>query len=217
MVENNVPIAESFTFGWETFKRNFLFLIGLFLAVILVSTFMEVAGEYDTVNSGYLRFIIEVISALVEIVLDMGLIVISLKFVAGEMPEFGDLFSRVQFVFHYLLASLVALGIIVFGLVLLIVPGIYFAIRLGFFTFYIVDEGAGPLDALQKSWDLTRGRVMDLFLFWMAVVLINILGFLALVVGLFASMPVSMLMIAFVFRRLQGPGPEVETQVAQAA
>lgn len=218
MTGREAPISASLTFAWETFRANALFLVGLFLAVGLIVAFINVAGDFDSVNSSWFsEFIVDIIATLVEFMLDMGVILITLKFVAGERPEFADLFSRVTFVLHYFAAALIVGVMVGLGLIFLIVPGIYLAIRVGFFGFFIVDEGVGPLDALQKSWDLTRGRVMDLFLFWLLIFVINLVGLLCLVVGVFVSLPVTSLMVAYMFRQLQGPPPDAETQVAQAA
>ena len=46
---------------------------------------------------------------------------------------------------------------------------------------------------------------------------INIAGLLALVVGVFVTLPISSLMMGYVFRQLQGPPPDAETQIARAA
>lgn len=217
MAEREVPISASMTYGWETFKANALFLLGVFVAVFLVSTVMEGAAKYDAVETGFARVILEIISSLVQIALELGLVVIVLKFVDGETPEFADLFSRIRLVFHCALAAIVCFFIVAFGLVLLIVPGIVFSIRLSFFPYFIADEGCGPLDAPQKSWDLTRGHVISLLLFYIVIVGINIAGMLALGVGIFVTIPISSLMMGYVFRQLQGPPPDTETQVAQAA
>lgn len=42
-----------------------------------------------------------------------------------------------------------------FGLVLLIIPGIYIGVRLAFAEFYCVMEGMGPVDAIKASWNKT--------------------------------------------------------------
>lgn len=217
MTNREVPISAAMTFAWETFKTNFLFVIGLFIAVSFIVAFVNLVGESDSVDTWFAQVIVEIIGTLVELMLDMGVIVITLKLVAGEKSEFSDLFSRAGYVLHYLAAAVIVGVMVVLGLVFLIVPGIYVGIRLSFFGYYIVDEGVGPLDALQKSWDLTRGVVMELFLFWLLVFAINLVGVLFLLVGIFASLPVTALMTAYMFRQLQGPPPDAETQVAQAA
>jgi uncharacterized membrane protein len=216
MNERTVPISAALTFGWDTFKRNALFLVGLTVAVYLIGLFIGFASEYERVGS-YYKFVMEVVGWLVEIILSMGLIAIALKLVDGESAEFVDLFSRAPLVFHYLVASVLYSIMVIFGLCLLIVPGIYLAIRFGFFPYFIVDEGAGPLDALQKSSRLTEGVRMGLFLLAMVAVGLNVLGLLLMAVGVVVSVPVTCLMGAYVFRKLAPEPPEAETQVAQAA
>lgn len=50
-----------------------------------------------------------------------------------------------------------------FGLVLLIVPGIYIGIRLAFAEFYCVMEGMGPMESLKASWEKTADFFWPLF------------------------------------------------------
>jgi uncharacterized membrane protein len=217
MINRKVPISAALTFGWETFKNNALFLIGLTVAVYVIGFYIGFAGENERVDFKYFQFVVDVIGWLVEIVLSMGLIAISLKFVDGVHAEFSDLFRSAPLVFHYVAASILYGLMVAFGLCLLIVPGIYLAIRFGFFSYFIVDEGAGPLDALQKSSQLTEGVKMDLFLLALTVAGLNVLGLLLFAVGLVVSVPVTCLMGAYVFRKLVPEPPETETQIAQAA
>jgi len=46
-----------------------------------------------------------------------------------------------------------------FGIILLIVPGIYFAIRLFLSTYSVVIEGTGPTTAMSRSWKLMEGNM----------------------------------------------------------
>ncbi len=51
-------------------------------------------------------------------------------------------------------------GIIVgLGFLLLIVPGVYFAVRFSLARNIVLDERCGTLPALRKSWDLTQNNV----------------------------------------------------------
>jgi uncharacterized membrane protein len=49
---------------------------------------------------------------------------------------------------------------------------------------------------------MTRGNTWNLFFFGILIGLINILGLLCLVVGLFITVPLSMLASAFIYRKL---------------
>jgi uncharacterized membrane protein len=87
-------------------------------------------------------------------------------------------------------------------MILLIIPAIIWGIKFRFFSYFIIDKGAGPIEALKRSSSITMGAKWDLFLFGLLLIGINILGFLALVIGLFATIPTSMVAIAFVYRKL---------------
>jgi uncharacterized membrane protein len=76
-------------------------------------------------------------------------------------------------------------------------------LRLWFVGFVLVDERVGPIDAIQRSWDITRGHTMDLLAFFIVLVGLNLLGLICLVVGLLVTIPVSGLAIAHVYRELK--------------
>ena len=58
----------------------------------------------------------------------------------------------------YALAFLIITG----GLVLLIVPGIYFALRLSYLNSIVANENSGVMDNIRRSWRLTHGNVWDI-------------------------------------------------------
>jgi uncharacterized membrane protein len=87
-------------------------------------------------------------------------------------------------------------------LLLLIIPGIFFGIRLKYATYLVIDKNLGPLEAIKGSWKITRGNVWNLFFLSILLGLINLLGLLCLVIGLFITVPLSMLATAFVYRKL---------------
>ena len=99
-------------------------------------------------------------------------------------------------------ASIVYGLIVVGGLILLVVPGIYLALRLQFYSYYIIDKNAGSIDSLKMSWKATEGNVINIFLFELLLIGINILGAIALVVGLLVTIPVSVIAVTLLYRKL---------------
>jgi hypothetical protein len=74
----------------------------------------------------------------------------------GEGSELFMAFDRVP---AYLVASLLFAVIVALGTVCLVVPGVWAAGRLSLYGFAIVEERKGPLEALRRSYDLTKGRL----------------------------------------------------------
>jgi uncharacterized membrane protein len=114
---------------------------------------------------------------------------------------YKDLFYYKPFV-NYFLASILTGLIVIGGLFLLIVPGIIFGIRLKYACYLIIDKNFKPMEAIKVSWKMTKGNTWNLFFFGILLGLINILGFLCLIVGLFITVPLTMLATTFVYRRL---------------
>jgi uncharacterized membrane protein len=106
-------------------------------------------------------------------------------------------------VLHYIIGSIVAGVAIVIGFIFLIIPGIYIAIRLQYFTYCVLEqEEPDCIKALNESWQMTEGQVLDLFALGCLAFCIVILGLIALVVGLIVAIPVVGLMSAIAYRIL---------------
>jgi len=193
---------EAIKFGFEVAKKNILFFVKVFIIVVLFSGFSSslriIAAPQ---RQPFLYIILYLIIFVINLVIGIGLIKITLEFVDGKKPKLSQLFYYKPIV-RYILASLIN-GIIVFvGLLLLIIPGIILAVRLQYATYLIIDKNLGPIEAIKTSWRITRGNTWNLFFFGIILGLINILGILCLLVGLFITVPLGMVATTFVYRKL---------------
>jgi uncharacterized membrane protein len=93
------------------------------------------------------------------------------------------------------------------GLVLLIVPGVIFGLMFMFSTFLVIDRELAPIEALKESNRITYGHKWRLLGFTLVLLLINVLGALALLVGLLVTVPVSSLTFTHAYRVLSGRPP----------
>ena len=193
---------EAIKFGWEITKRNIYFFIIVLLLINGVSFSLFFLRVFLENKNVLFAFPLSLLSTIVEAIFALGLIKIALKFYKNEEPEISDIFSEYRLVLKYLLASFIYVLISGLGFFLLVIPGIIFSIRFWFFGYLIVDKNLGVIESLKKSWEITKGNTFNLFVFFVLLALINILGFLALVVGLFLSIPTSLMAQAFVYRKL---------------
>ncbi len=81
---------------------------------------------------------------------------------------------------------------------------IYVSVAFGFYVFFIVDKNSGPVEALKKSAQISRGKRFRIFLFFVTLTVINILGAVALLIGLVVSIPTTMVASAYFYRKLAG-------------
>jgi hypothetical protein len=121
----------------------------------------------------------------------------------GGIPRIVDLFGSLERGPAYLLALSIYCLAVTGGLVLLIVPGIYLAIRYCLFAQIITDTSASALAALRKAAALAHGNWAPLGALFLIAFLLNIAGMSLLGIGLIISFPVSLLAIAGFYRSLQ--------------
>ncbi|MEO8795088.1 MAG: DUF975 family protein [Daejeonella sp.] len=85
---------------------------------------------------------------------------------------------------------------------LIAIPIIYFTVRLAFVVCFIVDQESGASESISQSWTLTAGNFWIIFLLFMFILGINILGALALFIGLLFTVPFSSLVIIIAYRQM---------------
>jgi len=203
MSTKKFSIKEALSFGWNIMKGNFWFFVGLLLIIWSISLVYGIIEDQMEERS-VLLLIIALVFFILNIIITMGAIKITLKFHDGQKGKIADLFSCLDLFFKYLLSSIVYGLIVLGGLILLIVPGIIWGIKFQFFGYFIVDKGLGPIEALKQSAKITKDAKRTLLLFGLLSGLINLLGVLLLLVGLFATVPTIMMAKAFVYRKLLG-------------
>jgi uncharacterized membrane protein len=196
--------SEAILFGWNTLKKNFGFFLGMLAIVVAINLLVGlVMSSFSEEAPKVLVIAVSAISWILDLLISMGVIRITLKFCDQEQATYRDLFSAYRLLLNYLVGSIVYGIMVASGFVFLIAPGIYLAVKYQFYDYLIIDKGMGPIDAIKRSGVLTEGVKRNLVLFWLALVGINILGMIALGVGLIATVPVSWLANAYVYRRLQ--------------
>ena len=191
---------EAIRFGWKTMKENFWFFVGILVIMGLVNFLPEIAKTF--LKEKTFITLLNLIVFVFGIIIEMGLIKICLKFYDQEKPDFSELFSQSPLFFKMLFGSILYGLIVILGLILFIIPGIILGIKFYFYEYFIVDKGLGPIEALKRSSKITKGATWNLFLFFSLTSAINLIGIFALLIGLFATIPTTMMATAFVYRKL---------------
>ncbi|MBA2123343.1 hypothetical protein B9J78_00080 [bacterium Unc6] len=194
--------GEAIRFGWNTMKSNFGFFIGLLIVLGLLLIVPGVIAEMVKKVNVFLGIIFHIADFVLTIIISIGLVKIALRFCDNEKGRFTDLFSQCHLFFDYMFAGIFYFLIVLGGTLLLIIPGIILLIKFCFFEYFIVDKKAGPIESLKRSWVITRKVKWDLFVFFLMLLGINLFGALCLLIGLFATIPATMVAMAFVYRKL---------------
>ena len=212
MEKNNFSNKEAIKYGWDIMKANFWFFVGIIIvAGLIVGIPSNIADHLNKPDPCLLGFVFNIIAGVARAIISIGLIKIALIFLNKEKPEFKELFNFKGSFWRFVGGSILYGLIVVAGFILLVVPGIYWAIKYQWFGYCIVDQKLGPVQALKKSAQMTDTVKWQLLGFGLVMTGINILGFLCLFIGLFATIPTTLLAIAFVYRKLLS-----QTESAQA-
>jgi uncharacterized membrane protein len=195
-------------FGWEAFKRRPWFFVGSTFLILLASGLVN--GLTSGIDAAVTGSIKEpslpgiLVNLALGTLINMGATAFYLA--AHDNPDTVDLsvLWHPRPFWKFLGASILLMLAVAIGLVLLIVPGIIFMLMFMFTTFMVIERELGPIDAMKESRRITRGHKWQLLGFLLMLVLINLLGLLALVVGIFVSIPVSSLAFAHAYRMLAG-------------
>jgi hypothetical protein len=193
-------VGDALRFGWRTTMKNLKPLliiggIGAFLSLL-----HQALTRYGQPGlSWLLALAIEV----VQVGVALAMVRVALKLHDGQPVDLERPGALVGDFFTYLLTSVLYGLIVAGGLVLLLVPGVIWGLKYGFAPFAVADEKRDPVEALRESSRLTRGEKGRLFGFALALFGVNLLGVLALGIGLFVTIPTTVIAAAYVFRRLQ--------------
>ncbi|MDP8239500.1 MAG: hypothetical protein P9X24_10455 [Candidatus Hatepunaea meridiana] len=74
-----------------------------------------------------------------------------------------DLFKFTGNYWNVVVASIITNLIIVYGMILLILPGIIFGCKLAFTPFLVVDLRMNAFKAIKTSWQMTKGHAYKIF------------------------------------------------------
>lgn len=199
-------------FGWETFKKRPWFFIGVTALIFLLSGIASQLGAYGEQAKGVVLVIALAgvfLSIVAQTLVKMGAISFGIK--AHDTPESAavkDLWSPEMF-WPYLGASILVGLCVVLGLLLLVIPGIMLALRWMFVQYLVIDKKLGVIAAMKESARITKGHRWQLLVFLLAIAGLNILGVLALVVGLLVSVPVTTFALVHAYRTLEHAASEV--------
>jgi hypothetical protein len=233
--------SSALRFGWETFKKRPWFFVGAFVLVALAQVVVEglsraVDAPFGGAESDY-AFLGALVSLALNTLITMGVTAFGLA--AHDNPETVELSAlwRPHPFWKYLgltiLFSLIIIAIFLIGfslfaslgrdagvlvaVPLLVVLAVIVSLMLLFSGFLVIDRGLGPIQALKESHRITRGHKWPLFQLSLLLVLINVAGLLALIVGIFVSAPVSLLALTHAYRVLSGGAVPRRADVALAA
>lgn len=184
-----VDIAGWLREGWRIFKTEplvFILITAIYGVVLGIASQIPLAGFLlgGPLTAGFYM-----------VVADMAF---------GRVFNVWRLFEGFKFFLPAVAAYLAVTFFSIIGFILLIIPGIIVSAWYLFTFLFIADRGFGFWRAMEASRQLVRQDTIGFVFFICAMVVVNLLGALCLLVGLFASVPVTYIATFAAYRKLAG-------------
>ncbi|HVS87391.1 MAG TPA: hypothetical protein VHF01_04105 [Candidatus Acidoferrum sp.] len=207
MNRNPISISQAANFAWHAFKKRY----GLFAAVLLTILGAWAALEIVVIAGQRLGILLWAVAHLAFLIffagIEVGILQICLALYDGREPTYADAFTHMAWGPKFLAGQMLYLLMVAVGLALLVVPGVYLGVRYALFGFCMAAGDANLMRSFQQSAILTMGTETYLLAIFVALLVFNALGASLLGLGLFITVPLSVLMMTALYRQLNKAGP----------
>lgn len=185
-------------------KGNLWYIWKVYLAVFVVSFVIGFVEGLFT-NVPVISLMLSLVSVVVSAALSVGTVYYIIKFVRNEKIEISDFFEFAKK--HWIISLLVTLlsGLFILGgTILLVIPGIIVSVGLSFVNYVVVDNPElSTMEIIKKSWNLTNGYKVDVFVFGLSFIGWAILGSLTLGILYVWLMPYMIVATALFYEELK--------------
>jgi uncharacterized membrane protein len=219
---------DAIRFGWNGLWNNlrFFLILTIIMAVLynlpsLIAAYvfnLEVKNGAISSQDFLMHLLLAVVSIIVYLTVELGLLRIALNFRDNNTAEFKDLFRGYPLLMKYLVGTMIFALIVILpffflslagallldqgtskaivfiiAFLILLAAAVYLFLKYQFYDYLIVDRGLGPIEALQQSGRLTEGILKNLLIFWLEIGLA--IGVAIAMVSIFIEIPVTIVLM----------------------
>jgi hypothetical protein len=185
-------IQEILEKAWVLFKARALFHVG----------FMILIGSIQVVFVQYFEEFISIYTILLAPALVAGFYLVGNRINRGDYVDFQNYFDGFKYWLIVITINLVSGILTVLGIIALIIPGIYLAVGYLFAILFGIFGGFDFWTSMEYSRRIVHTNWWKFFGFVLVLLLLNIAGLLALLIGILVTVPVSYLSVYVLFEDL---------------
>jgi uncharacterized membrane protein len=189
-------------FAWNTFRNHLGPLLTLGGAGVMLALLSEALGRHNF-GEKLIGVGIQFLQALMWLLL----VRVSFRLYDGETVELSEPRPLVVGFWNFLLTLILFWVVVAFGLIVILLPGVLLAITFGFAPLISAEGEKDIAKAFTRSAQLSEGSRWRLFGLWLMLAGLNLLGVLALGIGIVVTVPLSALCFVYAYRALQGRHP----------
>ncbi|TLU88429.1 MAG: hypothetical protein FDX30_02575 [Chlorobium sp.] len=179
--------------AWNMFKEHVGEFVGFTLIIFVASAL-----------SSRMNFAGSIVISAAASSFYAGYAIAAFRILTGQPFEFADFFKGFNYFLPLFLAGLAMGFLVLTGLALLVIPGIYLAVCYMFTTFLIIDYRMEFWQAMETSRKIITKHWFAFFGFTFVLFLVNLLGVLALGIGILVSIPVTACASAIAYKEIMG-------------
>lgn len=210
MPKLHINIRALFKYSWMIFQRYASFIIGISFTYFALGLLPQIyIYFFHPENPTAQSRIVYIVALLVRLVLLLGFTKIMLYLIDDRQTHVSDMINNGRILISYITAWFLYSIAVAIGLFLFIIPGIYLAVRLQFYPYYIIEYGDPSYKAIQKSWQATGDFILELFVFGVCFVVVNFIGALCLGFGMIFTYPITMMAQAVLFQSLESDSSDI--------
>lgn len=179
--------------AWDLFKSNIPLLLTTHLTFLVISILIQVVTD-NLQDNGAAVAVLTIFGTAVNWFLTIGIIKVTLDVARGKSVEYMEMFSGGPLFVRVVIVNILYGLMVMFGLLLFIVPGIYLAMKFWPAQYFVIDRDMEVMDAFRAAGEFTNGNKGQSLLLSLLSAAVSIVGFLALCVGFIVAYPIITLM-----------------------
>jgi uncharacterized membrane protein len=199
MTTHRFSNSDALRFGWNSTRAHLAPLLVLGGSGLMLAMLSQAFGR-----NGGAGAMLGLLVQFAQVALTLVTLRVALKIFDGEPFDLAQPAPLFEGYWRFLFASFLFGLVVSLGFVLLIVPGVLLGLAFCFAPLFAAEGQRDLVEAFRSSSRLTRGVRWQLFGFAWVLLGVNLLGALALGVGVVVTVPMTMVCTIYAYRRLQG-------------
>jgi hypothetical protein len=197
-------LEKYFSDGWALFRKEPGHFILYTLLIGFISFLIDlIPNEYVSGIAGYL----------LTPVFTAGFYLGARKIDEGGKIDFSDFFKGFDYIVQLFLANFVSGVLVVIGLVLLLLPGIWFAVGTTLIFPLIIFTGLDFWESIKTSVKIVNKKWFYFFVLLILIGILNLFGLICLVVGLLITFPLTYCIFYAAYKDIVGFSGDRRTDI----
>lgn len=187
--------------SWKLFKTRATILVALVFTYLIISAIVSgilALPENLPFKSGLQTFVLLLLHSVFSIchIRNMNY---AIKRQPFSIPHLND---EKRTLLNHFFATILYSAIVLIGTLFFIIPGLYLAVRLQFYTYAIIEKSQGAIESIRYSWHLTRNASTELLILTAYALLVLCVGLVLFILGIFVAIPYTLMIQCYTHKIL---------------